>query len=97
DNSIQLACYALYANGKWKAGPGQVRTIEFNLAKNQVHEYWVNADDIERIRGYIRGSIRDMKKLLRNAERNEADRVSCPLTTEEWRCRNCNFKRLCDR
>lgn len=97
DNSVQLACYALYANEKWSAGPGQVRTVEFNLAKNQVHDYWVNAADIERIRGYIRGSIRDMKALLRDPQRNEADRDSCPLTTEEWRCRNCNFKRLCGR
>ncbi len=97
DNSVQLACYALYANEKWQAGPGRVRTVEFNLARDQVRDYWVDAADIERIRGYIRGSIRDMQALLRDPDRNDADIDSCPMTTEEWRCRSCNFKRPCGR
>ena len=97
DNSIQLACYALYAQEKWGPGPGNVRTAEFNLALDKVREYPVSAADIERISAYIRGSIRDMKELLKVPDHNDADRDSCPLTSEEWRCRYCNFKRLCGR
>ena len=97
DNSIQLACYALYASEKWGPDPGKVRTVEFNLARNQVRDYSVTGADIDRIRNYIRGSIRDMQALLLDPAGNEVDRESCPLTTETWRCRNCGFKRLCDR
>jgi len=38
-----------------------------------------------------------MKELLRDPAGNEASRDDCPLTTEQWRCRYCNFKRLCER
>lgn len=97
DNSIQLACYALYATEKWDAPPRSVRTSEFNLARNLVKEYSITEADIERISNYIRGSIRDMKELIKAATINEVEKDSCPLTTETWRCRNCNFKRLCER
>lgn len=97
DNSIQLACYALYASEKWGPAPGRVRTVEFNVALDQLREYTVTPADIDRIRNYIRGSIRDMKELLRDPEGNDVARDDCPLTTEEWRCRHCNFKRLCGR
>jgi hypothetical protein len=74
-----------------------VRTVEFNVALDQLREYTVTPADIDRIRNYIRGSIRDMKELLRDPEGNDVARDDCPLTTEEWRCRHCNFKRLCGR
>ncbi len=71
--------------------------MEFNLARDHLRDYAVTPADIERIRGYIGGSIRDMKALLKAPSGNDADRDACPLTTEEWRCRNCSFKRLCGR
>ncbi len=74
-----------------------MRTVEFNVALDQLREYSVTPADIERIRNYIRGSIRDMKELLRDPTGNEANRDDCLLTTELWRCRYCNFKRLCGR
>ena len=97
DNSIQLACYALYASERWGPAPDNVRTVEFNLARNALREYAVTSADIDRTRNYVRGSIRDMLALLRDPSGNDADRESCPLTTELWRCRTCSFKRLCDR
>ncbi|MFQ5877706.1 MAG: PD-(D/E)XK nuclease family protein [Acidobacteriota bacterium] len=98
DNSVQLACYALYAHQKWGTLPRDLRTAELNLARGQLREYPVSAAQIERTRGYIRGSIRDMRALLLDPEAgNAVDRESCPLTADLWRCRNCNFRRLCGR
>ena len=97
DNSVQLACYALYATEKWEAAPGNVRTAEFSLARNQLQEYSVSEPDIDRIRNYIQASIRDMKELLLDPATNQISKDSSPLTTELWRCRTCNFKRLCNR
>jgi CRISPR/Cas system-associated exonuclease Cas4 (RecB family) len=97
DNSVQLACYALYASEKWAPVPGNVRTVEFSLATGQLREYTLTEADLDRTRNYIRGSIRDMQALLLDPPANQVARDSCPLTTELWRCRNCSFKRLCGR
>lgn len=97
DNTIQLACYALYAREKWEAAPEDLRIGEFSLARDRMVEYRVTRHDLQRVRDYILGSIRDMRALLPEDGANRLEIEACPLTEEAWRCTTCNFKRLCGR
>ena len=93
DLSIQLCCYALYAIEKWNIAPKSLRIIEYNLSFNKATEFSVTHGETENIKGYIRGSIKDMRSLLTDVSNNipfeeekftkvEDDRVSL----------RCNFK-----
>ena len=64
DVSMQLSCYAMYAMNKWGIGPENVKLIEYNLLANQGVELNVSASEIENTKGYIAGSIADMRSLL---------------------------------
>ncbi|MBI4160911.1 MAG: PD-(D/E)XK nuclease family protein [Acidobacteria bacterium] len=97
ENTVQLACYALYAREKWRVEPEALRVGEFSLPRNRLVEYRVGGGDLDRVRDYILGSIRDMRTLLPPDGANSVDPEACPLTEERWRCTTCNFKRLCDR
>jgi CRISPR/Cas system-associated exonuclease Cas4 (RecB family) len=94
-DNVQLACYALYAMGKWKVPADNIRTREYNLARNEIHEFPVENAIIEGVKEYIRGSVRDMKELLLDKESNAAVESDFPKTTDENTCLKCNFKRVC--
>jgi len=96
DLSIQLCCYALYTMEKWHAVPQSLRIIEYSLSFNKAREFSVTQGEAENIKGYIRGSIKDMQSLLTDVNNNipveegkfdkvEDDRVSF----------RCNFRRVC--
>ena len=96
DLSIQLSCYALYAMEKWQVPPQSLRIIEYNLSFNKATEFSVTQGEAENIKGYIRGSIKDMQSLLTDVSNNipleeekftkvEDDRVSL----------RCNFRGVC--
>jgi hypothetical protein len=96
DLSIQLACYALYAMEKWYVHPESLRIIEYNLSFDKSNWFSITHGEVENIKGYIKGSIKDMQSLLKDAENNipveegkfdkvEDDRVSF----------RCNFRRVC--
>ena len=96
DLSIQLCCYALYAMEKWNIAPKSLRIIEYNLSFNKATEFSVTQGEAENIKGYIRGSIKDMQSLLTDVSNNtpfeeekftkvEDDRVSL----------KCNFRGVC--
>ena len=95
DNLVQLACYTLYAGRRWGAPPGDVRAIEFNVNRNQVIEHTLTAEDIDRTAAFIKGSIADMKRLLRDPERNEAREDDFPRIDDPRVCSRCNFFRVC--
>lgn len=97
DNTVQLACYALYAQEKWEVPPADLRVGEFSLSRDRLVDYRVTGSDLQRVRNYILGSIRDMRALLPEDGENRVEIDTCPLTEENWRCTNCNFKRLCER
>jgi CRISPR/Cas system-associated exonuclease Cas4 (RecB family) len=97
DNKVQLTCYALYARDRWGVEPEELRIGEFSLARNRLQEFRVDHNDLQRVRDYILGSIRDMQALLAAGDTNVVEADACPLTEELWRCKNCNFKRLCGR
>ncbi len=94
-DNVQLACYALYAMGKWKVPADNIRTKEYNLARNEIYEFPVEDAIIEGVKEYIRGGARDMKELLLDKELNAAVEGDFPKTINENVCSGCNFKRVC--
>lgn len=70
DLSIQLACYALYAMEKWHVHPESLRIIEYNLSFDKSNWFSITHGEVEDIKGYIKGSIKDMQSLLLDVENN---------------------------
>jgi CRISPR/Cas system-associated exonuclease Cas4 (RecB family) len=95
DNTLQLACYALYGTYRWQVAPGQIDTVIFNVSNNVIEECALSSKDIERTKDYIKGSIRDMRALLRNPDNNEVDENDFSKADDKRRCNRCNFKKIC--
>lgn len=95
-NRFQLACYTLYAGRKWGAPPGKVRALEFNLNRNETIQHVLTPDDIARTADLIKGSIADMKRMLRDPERNIAVEEDFPKLNDPRVCPRCNFQRICE-
>ncbi|MDO8956782.1 MAG: PD-(D/E)XK nuclease family protein, partial [Deltaproteobacteria bacterium] len=96
DLSIQLACYAFYAMEKWNFPPDSLQVVEYNLPSNKANSFSVTMAEVEGIKGYIRGSIKDMQSLLKDPENN------IPLPEEQFsKVENervslrCNFRKVC--
>ena len=96
DLPIQLSCYALYAMEKWHVAPESLRMIEYNLLFNKKSWFTVTRGEMEEIKGYIRGSIKDMQSLLRDVRNNipfEEERFS--KVEDERVSGRCNFRKVC--
>ena len=96
DLSIQMGCYALYALGKWQAKPESVKVIEYNLSFEKSNWFTVTDEEIEAIKGYVRGSVKDMQSLLFDVEGNvpfDEDRFS--KVEDEQVSLRCNFRKVC--
>jgi len=96
DLSIQLCCDALYAMEKWHVHPESIRIIEYHLSFDKSNWFSVTHGEVENIRGYIVGSIKDMQSLLKDAENNipvEEERFS--KVEDERVSLRCNFRRVC--
>lgn len=96
-NELQLACYTFYAVEKWKVEPAKVVTVNFNLASGREARFLLDAADLAAIRNHILGSVRDMKLLLDDPDRNTAREERFPFTENEKECRFCNFRKVCPR
>jgi hypothetical protein len=93
---IQLSCYALYGINKWQVPPEIIKVIEFNLFFNKSSWFSVSLGDVENTKGYIRGSIKDMRSLLLDVEKNipmVEDRFS--KIEDERVSLRCNFRKVC--
>jgi len=96
DLSIQLCCYALYAMEKWNVPPKSLRIIEYNLSFNKATEFSVTPGEAENIKGYIRGSIKDMQSLLIDIGNNTPFEEEKFTKVEDDRISlRCNFRRVC--
>ena len=96
DLSIQLACYALYAMEKWHTPPESIRIIEYNLSSNKSNWFSVTHGEVDNIKGYIRGSIKDMQSLLIDVGSNtpvEEERFG--KVEDERVSLRCNFSKVC--
>ena len=94
-NRFQLACYTIYAGRRWGAPPGKVRAVEYNLNRNQAVEHRLTEDDLDRTLSVVRGSIADMKRMLRDEARNVAVEDDFPRVNDLRTCGRCNFARVC--
>jgi len=96
DLPLQLSCYALYALEKWRVSPESLMVIEYNLSYNKATEFSVSQADADDMKGYIRGSVKDMRSLLTDPEDNlplEEERFS---KVEDNRISlRCNFLKIC--
>jgi CRISPR/Cas system-associated exonuclease Cas4 (RecB family) len=96
DLSIQLCCYALYAMEKWNVPPKSLRIIEYNLSFNKATEFSVTPGEAENIKGYIRGSIKDMQSLLIDIGNNTPFEEEKFTKVEDDRISlRCNFRGVC--
>lgn len=96
DLSIQLCCYALYAMEKWQASPDSLRIIKYNLSFDKSNWFSVTNEEVKALKGYIRGSIKDMHSLLIDADNNipvEEDQFS--KVEDERVSFKCNFRKVC--
>jgi len=94
--SLQLCCYALYAIEKWHIPLDHLRVIEFNLFLNKAMEFSVTPGEVEEIKSYIRGSMKDMQSLLIDPANNiplEEERFS--KVEDERISLRCNFRKVC--
>ena len=96
DLSIQLSCYALYAMERWHAPPDSLRVIEYNLSFDKANWFSVSQGEAEAIKGYIRGSVKDMQSLLIDMEKNTPLEEECFSKVEDERVTlRCNFRKVC--
>jgi hypothetical protein len=95
DNTLQLACYGLYGTYRWQVAPGQIDAVIFNVLNNVIEECALSSKDIERTKDYIKGSIRDMRALLRNPDNNEVDENDFSKADDKRTCDCCKFKKIC--
>ncbi len=96
DLSIQLACYALYAMEKWGVHPESLQIIEYNLSFDKSNWFQITQGEVEDIKGYIKGSIKDMQSLLVDPEGNvpvEEGRFS--RVEDDLVSGRCNFRKVC--
>jgi hypothetical protein len=96
DNSIQLSCYALYVWDKWGIDPTKIKIVEYNLSTDTPKEFFITKRNIEDIKGYIRGSIADMRSLLIDVKANIPKDESCFKPVDDKRISDqCNFRKIC--
>jgi len=81
---------------KWNFPPDSLQVVEYNLPSNKANSFSVTMAEVEGIKGYIRGSVKDMQSLLKDPENN------IPLPEEQFsKVENervslrCNFRKVC--
>jgi len=96
DNSIQLSCYALYVLERWGIDTPQIKIIEYNLSTDTPKDFFVTRRNIADIKGYIRGSIADMRSLLIDVKANiPKDESFFKPVDDRGISDRCNFRRIC--
>ena len=81
---------------KWHLPPDSLRVVEYNLYSNKANSFSVTMAEVEGIKGYIKGSVKDMQSLLAHPEDNiplEEDQFS--KVEDERVSLRCNFRKVC--
>jgi CRISPR/Cas system-associated exonuclease Cas4 (RecB family) len=95
-NEIQLAGYALYAARQgWVQAPTEIETELAYLAIPRYVSRSVDAATLERAQAFIERSSGRMKTLLLDPVLNLARIEDFAKHERPYRCRRCNFRRLC--
>jgi PD-(D/E)XK nuclease superfamily protein len=95
DASLQLGGYALYALEMLHVDPARVDLLEVNLRESKVTSHPCDATALDRVREYIRLSMRSMRAYLKDAQRNLAEEANFEKTEDLRICRWCNFRAVC--
>jgi CRISPR/Cas system-associated exonuclease Cas4 (RecB family) len=94
--SFQMACYAYYASNAYRVPVRHVVTRRFELLRNEIHEESISEGSLDELLSYIRGSIKDMKSLLEDPERNIAREERFSKVEKPAACYRCNFLKVCE-
>lgn len=95
-NETQLAGYALYAARQgWVKSPTEIETELAYLAIPRYVTRTVDAATLERTQAFIERSATRMKGLLLDPVLNLARIDDFAKHERPYRCRRCNFRRLC--
>ena len=94
-NPLQFKVYALYLSTVYELPAERVTVIEYNLIKREKKVHRFTQDELRQTEVEILRVIGEMKALLADPTQNKAEIADFPQTTEEWRCKNCNFNRVC--
>jgi len=94
DFDLQLSLYGMYVAKKFGVDIDKVDTRIFSLAIDKVDDFEINEERLERMRGYIRDSVLEMKKGLVDIGDNEA-REDDFEKREGFVCSRCNFRKIC--
>lgn len=92
---VQLCCYALYTAKKYDIDPEKIIVKKYNLSIDKEDSFKIDIKVIEKIKDYMRKSIKSMKEVLIDKENNIAKEEDFPKTNIEKNCRGCNFKKIC--
>jgi hypothetical protein len=55
---------------KWSLPPGSLQVVDNNLHSNKANLFSVTMAEVEGIKGYIRGSFKDVQSLLKDPSNN---------------------------
>lgn len=92
----QLACYALYAMGKWSM-PLEKLNLHgiFLLDGGRKSDYPVQPELLVSVQDQIVTSSQAMRAKLRDPEKNVAEEEDFPCTPSEYSCSQCSFREVC--
>ena len=90
-----MACYAFYAQQRFRVPLAKVRTRRFDLFRGTMHEETINSTQMEELLSYVRGSIKDMFSLLEDAKENVAVEDRFRKVERAETCLRCNFLKVC--
>ncbi|HDL02446.1 MAG TPA: Dna2/Cas4 domain-containing protein [Candidatus Pacearchaeota archaeon] len=97
DYELQLGLYALYVAEKFGIPADKITAKMFYLALGEggkVDSFEVDSERLEEIRTYVRESVLEMKKLLRDVSENEAVEEDFEKSEGYW-CSRCSFRKVC--
>lgn len=94
-NPLQFVVYVFHTNETLGTPLDKLSVIEYNLQENKQYVHKFSEQEITEAKDYIDNSMKSMKSCLYDPEENMADISEFPRTDEDWRCNNCNFKKIC--
>ena len=92
---LQLSCYILYAVNKWEVPVDSVKIVPAYLGEERLSLKAISAVDIDSVKEYIRDSVNQMKAVLIDVSKNQADIEKCYKTEDCWKCKKCRFQEIC--
>ncbi len=81
---------------KWNLPSESLQVVEYNLNSNKANSFSVTIAEVEGIKGYIKGSVKDMQSLLKDPENNIPLPEDQSTKVEDERViGRCNFRKVC--